>query len=105
MNSRDRNPPSRRNRLATCSNTPTSTPTCGRSSACPRPRLVHDLVQDQLGVLVAQLDHVQSLAAHWHLCILICDLFQLAGEIFFDGDRYTDAAYCYALAASAGREA
>lgn len=68
-------------------------------------RLVSDLVHDQLDVLVGQLDQAQSLAAHRELCVLICDLFQLAGEIFFDSDRYTDAAQCYTLAASAGREA
>ena len=32
-------------------------------------------------------------------------LFQLAGEIFFDSNRYTDAAGCYNIAADAGREA
>jgi hypothetical protein len=30
--------------------------------------------------------------------------FQLAGEIFFDGNEYGHAAHCYALAASAGRQ-
>lgn len=68
-------------------------------------RLVSDLVHDQLNVLVAQLDRTRSLAAHRELCVLICELFQLAGEIFFDSDRYTDAAHCYTLAASAGQEA
>jgi transcriptional regulator with XRE-family HTH domain len=68
-------------------------------------RLVFDLVHDQLDVLVAQLDRTQSLAAHRELCVLMCELFQLAGEILFDSDRYTDAAHCYTLAASAGREA
>ncbi|MEU6231805.1 transcriptional regulator [Kitasatospora sp. NPDC047058] len=44
-------------------------------------------------------------AAHRQLCTLAADLFQLAGEVFFDGNRYTDAAHCYTLAASAAREA
>ncbi|WP_037973540.1 helix-turn-helix transcriptional regulator [Streptomyces sp. NRRL WC-3742] len=39
------------------------------------------------------------------LCETTADLLQLAGEIFFDGNRYTDAAQCYALAVSAAREA
>ncbi|MGH3621978.1 MAG: transcriptional regulator [Sciscionella sp.] len=36
---------------------------------------------------------------------MAADLFQVAGEIFFDGDRYTDAAHCYTLAATASKEA
>ncbi|MEO3768243.1 helix-turn-helix transcriptional regulator [Streptomyces sp. B5E4] len=44
-------------------------------------------------------------AAHKRLCADAGDLFQLAGEIMFDGNRYTDAAHCYTLAASAAREA
>ncbi len=39
------------------------------------------------------------------LCAVASDLFQLAGEILFDGTRYTEAAHCYTLAATAGREA
>jgi hypothetical protein len=45
------------------------------------------------------------LALHRRLCALAADLFQLAGEIHFDANRYTEAAHCYALAASAGKEA
>ncbi|MFI0264416.1 helix-turn-helix domain-containing protein [Streptomyces sp. NPDC017056] len=33
------------------------------------------------------------------------DLFQLAGEVAFDGNRYSDAVSSYALAASAGKDA
>ncbi|MFS8199517.1 helix-turn-helix transcriptional regulator [Streptomyces sp. CWNU-52B] len=33
------------------------------------------------------------------------DLFQLAGEVAFDGNRYADAAASYSLAASAGKDA
>ncbi|MFE9117047.1 multiprotein-bridging factor 1 family protein [Streptomyces sp. NPDC007172] len=39
------------------------------------------------------------------LCAAVGDLFQLAGEIHFDSNNYTDAAHCYTLAASAGVEA
>ncbi|MFJ8311225.1 helix-turn-helix transcriptional regulator [Streptomyces sp. NPDC094147] len=39
------------------------------------------------------------------LCSVAGDLFQLAGEVHFDDNRYTDAAQCYTLAASASREA
>ncbi len=68
-------------------------------------RLVYPLVRDQLGMLIDSMERTHSPAAHERLCVLACDLFQLAGEIFFDSNRYTDAAYCYTLAASAGREA
>ncbi|MBT2479812.1 transcriptional regulator [Streptomyces sp. ISL-94] len=36
---------------------------------------------------------------------MAADLFQLAGELAFDNNRYTDAAASYSLAASAGKEA
>ncbi|MEU4561517.1 helix-turn-helix transcriptional regulator [Actinoplanes sp. NPDC023936] len=68
-------------------------------------QLAYPLVHEQLGVLLAELDSPQSSAARQKLCVLVCDLLQLAGEIFFDADRYTEAAECYSLAASAGREA
>lgn len=38
------------------------------------------------------------------LCAAAGDLFQLAGELAFDDNRYTDAAASYALAATASRE-
>lgn len=60
------------------------------------------LVRDQLSVLS---DAFSSGRGSKRLCVLSADLFQLAGEVFFDGDRYTDAAQCYMLAMSAGREA
>jgi transcriptional regulator with XRE-family HTH domain len=71
----------------------------------PAKRPVYPLVRQQLAVLTAHLSSGQPEAAHRQLCILACDLFQLAGEICFDGNRYTDAAHCYALAASVGRDA
>jgi transcriptional regulator with XRE-family HTH domain len=63
------------------------------------------LVQDQLDVLTSSLQEVRGPAMRQLLCALTSDLFQLAGEIFFDGSRYTDAATCYALAATAAKEA
>jgi len=68
-------------------------------------RLVYPLVHDQLKLLVKQLDQVHAAQARHQLCVVACDLFQLAGEICFDSNRYTDAAYCYTMAVSAGREA
>jgi hypothetical protein len=39
------------------------------------------------------------------LCALAGDLFQLAGEIAFDVNLYTEAAHCYTTAAAASKEA
>lgn len=68
-------------------------------------RLVYPLVRQQLSLLTDSLDRAHSEAAHKQLCLLAGDLFQLAGEICFDANRYTDAAYCYTLAADASKEA
>lgn len=43
--------------------------------------------------------------AHKRLCTLAGDLFQLAGEIFFDSNQYAHAAHCYTVAAKASKEA
>lgn len=63
------------------------------------------LVREQLAVLTTRLAERHGQRTHQRLCALAADLFQLAGEIFFDANRYTDAAHCYTLAASAGKEA
>jgi len=63
------------------------------------------LVHNQLDVLSDGLRQPHGQAIRRRLCVLAANLFQLAGEIFFDGNRYTDAAHCYALAAMAGKEA
>ncbi|MFF5077480.1 helix-turn-helix transcriptional regulator [Actinoplanes sp. NPDC000266] len=67
--------------------------------------LVYPLAQDQLQVLIGHLDRVKTESEHRQVCILVSELFQLAGEIFFDSDLYADAAHCYNLAASAAKEA
>lgn len=66
---------------------------------------VHPMVKHQLALLAKGLGECQSDASRRQLCALVGDLYQLAGEIFFDANRYTDAAQCYTLAASAAREA
>jgi len=68
-------------------------------------RAAYPLVRQQLAVLIEALERPHSDAEHAQLCALTGDLCQLAGEICFDGNRYTDAAYCYTLAASACKEA
>lgn len=61
------------------------------------------LVNDQLRVVTARLRHGGP--GRQRLCSLTSGLFQLAGEIFFDRDRYGDAAHCYTMAATAAQEA
>ncbi|WP_326569461.1 hypothetical protein VSH64_48335 [Amycolatopsis rhabdoformis] len=68
-------------------------------------QLALPVVRKQLGVLTAALQQRQTSAVRRQLCMAAADLFQLCGEIFFDGDQYTDAAQRYALAASASKEA
>ncbi|WP_435178356.1 helix-turn-helix domain-containing protein [Actinacidiphila sp. bgisy145] len=68
-------------------------------------RSVYPLVRDQLSDLAYTLGRPHSSARHQELCAEAADLYQLAGEISFDGNRYTQAAECYALAASASKEA
>ncbi|MET9317246.1 helix-turn-helix transcriptional regulator [Kribbella sp. NPDC003505] len=66
---------------------------------------VYPLVTQQLAQLVERLKRTHRAATRQALCELTCDLFQLAGEVFFDNDQYTSAAHCYTLAAQAAREA
>lgn len=63
------------------------------------------LVRHQLDVLTGHLQRQQPASIHQRLCKLAGDLFQLCGEILFDADCYSEAAQCYALAASASKEA
>lgn len=63
------------------------------------------LVRRQLSVLTEGLTASHTPDTRRRLCELIGDLFQLAGEIYFDSDAYTDAAHCYSLAAQANKEA
>lgn len=63
------------------------------------------LVRQQLDVLIEAVKASPSSSCHAKLCGLIGDLAQLAGEILFDGNQYTDAAHCYSVAASASKEA
>ncbi|WP_415950614.1 helix-turn-helix domain-containing protein [Streptomyces sp. KLOTTS4A1] len=65
---------------------------------------VYPLVRDQ-AIALSHALRASHGEGHKRLCADVGDLFQLAGEIMFDGNRYTDAAHCYTLAASAAREA
>lgn len=68
-------------------------------------RLTYPAVRQQITELTTCLHSTHSQAAHQRLCALAADVFQLAGEIFFDGDQYTEAAHCYTVAADAAKEA
>jgi hypothetical protein len=63
------------------------------------------MVRSQLDVLTVSLSQSRVLSTHRRLCELVSELLQLASEIFFDANKYTDAAHCYTLAATAGKEA
>ncbi|WP_128433812.1 helix-turn-helix transcriptional regulator [Streptomyces cyaneus] len=65
---------------------------------------VYPIVRDQLSALNDTLDGKPESETRG-LCSAAGDLFQLAGELAFDGNRYTDAAASYTLAASASKEA
>lgn len=67
--------------------------------------VVLPLVRSQLDVLTVSLKQSRGLSTHQRLCELASELLQLAGEIFFDANKYTDAAHCYTLAATASKEA
>ncbi|MEU2854107.1 helix-turn-helix transcriptional regulator [Streptomyces syringium] len=60
------------------------------------------IVRDQLSALNDALKTYRQTTA---LCEAAGDLFQLSGELAFDGNRYTDAAASYTLAASASSNA
>jgi DNA-binding XRE family transcriptional regulator len=63
------------------------------------------MVRSQLDVLTVGLSQSRVPSGHRRLCELVSELLQLAGEIFFDANKYTDAAHCYTLAATASKEA
>ncbi|MFD7469631.1 helix-turn-helix transcriptional regulator [Streptomyces tendae] len=62
---------------------------------------VFPAVRRQLHALTTCLAGARSDADRARLCTMTADLYQLAGELFFDANRYTDAAQCYTLAAHA----
>jgi transcriptional regulator with XRE-family HTH domain len=67
-------------------------------------RQVYPIVRDQLAALTSHLADPHPGRDRRRLLALTADLYQLAGEVSFDGNRYTDAAHCYTLAATAARE-
>lgn len=74
-------------------------------AATKRKRSTLPLVRKQLYLLTDALQRSHGEDAHKRLCTLAGDLFQLAGEVFFDGNQYTHASHCYSLAVAASKEA
>ncbi|WP_433871442.1 helix-turn-helix domain-containing protein [Saccharopolyspora sp. CA-218241] len=68
-------------------------------------RDVLPLARRQVALLKKCLDEPQRAEDRRRLCRLAGDVFQLCGEIFFDGGGYADAAHCYSIAAHASKEA
>ncbi|MCX4822700.1 helix-turn-helix domain-containing protein [Streptomyces sp. NBC_01142] len=64
-------------------------------------RAAFPAVRRQLDALTKGLAEARTSADRGRLCTMTADLYQLAGELFFDANRYTDAAQCYTLAANA----
>ncbi|MFF0111935.1 helix-turn-helix transcriptional regulator [Streptomyces prasinus] len=62
------------------------------------------VVQDQLGSLNEAMKAGSSCRTD-DLCTAVANVFQLVGELAFDGNRYGDAAAAYTVAASASGEA
>jgi tetratricopeptide (TPR) repeat protein len=65
---------------------------------------VAPVVQEQLAALNESLVCGNG-RNHRELCAVAGELYQLAGELAFDANRFTEASSSYALAASAGKEA
>ena len=61
-------------------------------------------VLEQLKTLVGFLQASHPLAVYRGLNVLVCDLAQLAGEIFFDINDYDTAQSCYTIAATVAKE-
>ncbi|MEU3410176.1 helix-turn-helix domain-containing protein [Streptomyces sp. NPDC006658] len=66
---------------------------------------LYPVVRRQLGSLAEEMEHARGDTGHRHVSTRIADLYQLAGELFFDARDNALSAHCYALAASAAREA
>jgi tetratricopeptide (TPR) repeat protein len=62
-------------------------------------------VRGQLDILHNTLRHNHTEAIRRNLNAVASDLFQLCGEIFFDGNRYDEAGQCYSHAATVARNA
>ncbi|MEV1008779.1 transcriptional regulator [Streptomyces sp. NPDC049881] len=68
-------------------------------------RTVYPVVQGQLAELVENMRRAVTGTKYKELCAAAGSLFQLAGEIHFDSNRYADATHSYSLAANASKEA
>jgi transcriptional regulator with XRE-family HTH domain len=66
---------------------------------------MHPAVAEHVSYLHQALDASRSAASRSRLYALAAEVYQLAGEILFDGNRYSDSTATYLVAAAASREA
>ena len=74
-------------------------------TTAPDKAAVFPAVRGHLDRLTTALRRPQPVAVRKRLAGLTADTFQLAGEVFFDANQYSEAAHCYTLAATASRDA
>ncbi|MFI0190761.1 transcriptional regulator [Streptomyces sp. NPDC017082] len=66
---------------------------------------LYPAVRRRLGSLAEEMRHARGASGRMHVSTRIADLYQLAGELFFDARDDALSAHCYTLAASAAKEA
>ncbi|MFF7092793.1 helix-turn-helix transcriptional regulator [Streptomyces rubradiris] len=66
---------------------------------------LYPVVRRQLGLLAEEMDHARGNTVRTRVTTRVADLYQLAGELFFDARDSALSAHCYTLAASASKEA
>ncbi len=74
-------------------------------SAAPIKSSVLPTVESQIRTLTRGLQQSHNTEQHRQLCALAGDVFQLAGEVFFDSNRYSEAGQYYAAAIDVSRDA
>lgn len=74
-------------------------------ASSPTKATVFPAVREHLDILIDGLGRPGNEAIRLCLCELATEALQLAGEVFFDGDRYGDAAHCYTVATTLSKEA
>ncbi|MFI0900722.1 transcriptional regulator [Streptomyces sp. NPDC020983] len=74
-------------------------------SLAPAKQAIYPVVRDHVSGLTSALRDARSEEERRTLCDMLGNVAQLAGEVWFDANRYTEAAHCYALAGDASKEA
>ncbi|MGW1602948.1 helix-turn-helix transcriptional regulator [Streptomyces eurythermus] len=66
---------------------------------------LYPVIRRHLGSLTEDMERARGHTGHKRVGTRVADLYQLAGELFFDARDNALSAHCYALAASAAKEA